>query len=108
MLRQNSISVIKAFWQSSDTISFANCSLSKPILSAKVITVAMLEAINIIQKQYPQIKLLIVGDGVQRNNLEKLAKKYNIDQSVSFIGKIPNNEVSTYLMRSDVFIKIMQ
>lgn len=46
-------------------------------------------------------KLLIVGDGPERNNLEELARKFNIQEQVEFIGFTKN--VDNYLKRAKIF-----
>ena len=48
------------------------------------------------------IELLLIGDGVNRKNLEKLAKDLNLSDRVHFLGRKKNPY--KYLKRSDIFI----
>lgn len=50
-----------------------------------------------------QTRLLIVGDGPQRAEYEELTKALGIDSVTTFTGRVPNNEVPTYINQMDVF-----
>lgn len=49
-----------------------------------------------------KIKLLIIGDGSNTENLRKKANKFKVDNKIIFIGK--TNDVSKYLSASDLFL----
>lgn len=56
-----------------------------------------------IKNLFPDSTLLIIGDGIMRNELEK----YCIDnclEDVKFLGRISNEEVQYYMKHSEVFI----
>lgn len=55
-------------------------------------------------KYYPDSKLIIVGDGPQRKELEKLTIKLNIADKVDFIGLIPHKDIVKILPAADVFV----
>ena len=61
----------------------------------------VLEIFNGIQKQVPS-KLLMIGDGPEKNKAEKKAKKLGIKDKVIFFGK--SNETNKILSFSDLFI----
>jgi glycosyltransferase involved in cell wall biosynthesis len=46
--------------------------------------------------------MVVVGDGPERNNLENLAKKLNIEDKVSFVGF--QDDVKTWLNKARIFI----
>lgn len=46
----------------------------------------LIKAISIIRKFNPNIKAAIVGDGPEKNNLEKLSKKLKLDENIIFTG----------------------
>ncbi|MBV7274195.1 glycosyltransferase [Clostridiaceae bacterium UIB06] len=48
------------------------------------------------------IRLMIVGDGPERINLEKLCTELGISSKVSFTGNIDNNRVSEYINKMDI------
>jgi len=49
-----------------------------------------------------ELRLLIVGDGTERMELEKLVKKLGIISQVTFAGKIDNEEVPDYINKMDI------
>ncbi|MBZ9606340.1 glycosyltransferase family 4 protein [Clostridium estertheticum] len=55
-------------------------------------------------KRIPNCKLLIVGDGPERENLENLAKALGIEKSVVFAGEKPWEEIGRYYQMGDVFV----
>lgn len=54
-------------------------------------------------KKFPQARLVIVGDGPERNNLELLAKELNLNENVVFTGKIENKHLPEYYASADLF-----
>ncbi len=50
----------------------------------------------------PKIKVMLVGDGPELDNLKSLSKKLNIQNHVIFTGKIPYDEVPNYFNTFDV------
>ena len=53
---------------------------------------------------YRQAELNIIGDGPELNNLEKLVKKYSLNEYVKFIGHVPKHIIGTYYKESDLFV----
>lgn len=56
-----------------------------------------------VQAEIPECRLLIVGDGPQRLELEKLASDLSIATCVDFVGSCAHAEVPVWLSRIDVF-----
>lgn len=54
--------------------------------------------------QYPDIKLLIIGEGPEQNSLSALAEKLGIAEKVIFLGPIFGEKKFQYLANSDVFV----
>ncbi|WP_414549848.1 glycosyltransferase family 4 protein [Anabaena sp. CCY 0017] len=52
----------------------------------------LLKAAQILQNETPKFQILIIGDGGQGKKLQKLASDLGILDSVSFLGKLPNQE----------------
>jgi glycosyltransferase involved in cell wall biosynthesis len=50
------------------------------------------------------IKLVIVGDGPYRGELEKIASKFNSDKFVSFEGRKDREDVKKYYQSADIFV----
>jgi len=51
-------------------------------------------------------RLLIVGDGEERTNLERQARDLNLQDRVTFVGPVPQAEVQRYLCAADVFLSL--
>ena len=52
----------------------------------------------------PKVKLTIVGNGLEYNNLKLLINKENMNKQISLYGKANRNEVKTLLQESDAFV----
>jgi glycosyltransferase involved in cell wall biosynthesis len=55
-------------------------------------------------KKIHNIKHIIVGEGQEKNRLEKLVSQYGITDNVIFIGAISHCEVQSYYSIADLFI----
>jgi glycosyltransferase involved in cell wall biosynthesis len=56
----------------------------------------------------PKIKLLVVGDGPERGNLEELTKSLDLEKRICFSGKVTDEEKFQLLNISDVFVSSSQ
>lgn len=50
------------------------------------------------------VELWIYGDGPEKNNLIKLAKKLNVDKQVHFYGKYERSEIANQFSKADCFV----
>lgn len=64
----------------------------------------LIEAMKIIKEKDLYAKLIIVGDGEEREKLQKLANKMGLLDSITFTGQIPNQNVSQYMAMSDILV----
>ena len=64
----------------------------------------LVEAMNIIKQECLKARLLVVGDGEERQNLEELTNKLNLVECVTFVGRVVNERVPEYLVVSDLFV----
>jgi 1,2-diacylglycerol 3-alpha-glucosyltransferase len=64
----------------------------------------LLRAFYGVAMTYDQVRLLIVGDGPERENLETLTKHMGIGSKVFFTGMIDYKEIPAYLITSDIFV----
>ncbi len=53
---------------------------------------------------YDNIRLLLVGDGPERDNLEAQIKHMNIESKVFFTGMVEYKAIPAYLAASDIFV----
>jgi glycosyltransferase involved in cell wall biosynthesis len=64
----------------------------------------LIEAVNRLAKKHPNISLKIMGDGSDKNNLEKLSQDLGIKDKVEFLGRIPKEETASYYQEASVFV----
>ena len=62
----------------------------------------LFKALQILNKEYNNIELLILGDGPEENSYKELVKELKIKQSVHFLGHQTNPY--SYIAKSDVFV----
>lgn len=61
----------------------------------------IIEVFKEINQIYPNIQLILVGEGSKKLYIEELAKSYQIDEHIKFIGR--TEKVSQYLQEIDIF-----
>ena len=64
----------------------------------------IVEAYRNIAKSGEKIKHIFVGDGEERQRLENMIKKYDLQDYFIFVGAKPHEEVKEFLQLSDVFL----
>lgn len=65
-----------------------------------------IDALAEVVKSHPEAKLVIVGYGEERKNLEEQVCALGLEKHVIFTGKISHELVYDYLQRADVFISL--
>ena len=63
----------------------------------------LVEAMPKILKRFPNATLVFIGEGPHRAHLDTLVKSNNLEESVSFIGRIQYAELPEYIALGDVF-----
>ncbi|MFN2405482.1 MAG: glycosyltransferase family 4 protein [Pyrinomonadaceae bacterium] len=63
----------------------------------------VLRAFALIQQQRPEASLTVVGDGSQREALERLKTELNL-QHTSFTGRVEHEEIYAHYTNADVFL----
>lgn len=53
---------------------------------------------------FPEVRLMIVGDGPYRANLESLVAELGLTEVVVFVGEVPADEVAHYYHAADYFV----
>jgi len=65
----------------------------------------LIRAVSLLIKEIPDISLVIVGDGPQREELENLAKELGVENNVKFAGAVYKPlELGKYLMDADIYV----
>ncbi|WBW99448.1 glycosyltransferase [Oceanirhabdus sp. W0125-5] len=64
----------------------------------------LIDAFSMLIKEYKEdkLKLLIVGDGVERRKLEEQCKELKIQEFVEFKGNVENTEIPKYINEMDI------
>jgi len=63
----------------------------------------IIDAFGIVKLHYPTASLMIIGDGPQKNDLEKRVLDLNL-LDVMFTGQVDNNAIYSYLKKADIFL----
>ena len=64
----------------------------------------LFESLSKLKCNYPDFSLTLVGDGVERLELEKLGSELGLAKHLEFVGYKSQAEVRDYLQKSDVFV----
>jgi glycosyltransferase involved in cell wall biosynthesis len=64
------------------------------------------DAVNRLRADGIVARLLIVGDGEERTNLEAQVRELKLGDSVTFVGPVPQSDVQRYLAAADVFLSV--
>ena len=64
----------------------------------------LINALAGLRQEFPFLKLLIIGDGSDKQRLETLRDKHNLGQSVIFVGRVPLDKIFEYYQAADVFV----
>ncbi len=63
-----------------------------------------IEAVSIISKKYPGIKLIIAGDGPAKKDLIQLTEKLEIQKNIDFLGWVNPDEIPSIINKSSIVI----
>ena len=66
----------------------------------------MLKSVPSLKKSFPNINYVIIGDGPERSNLEKMAFTLGIRQNIRFLGYIEESELATWYNLCDVYVML--
>ena len=64
----------------------------------------LIDAFKKLYDEDSTVRLVIVGEGVERNSLLAKISSLGLDEAVTLTGKLPYDEVSQYMRRSHVFV----
>lgn len=65
---------------------------------------SVIKILKLLKDKIPNIKYIIVGDGVEKFNLIKLVKKERLNNLVTFLGNIDDRRLKKYYCNCDLFI----
>lgn len=64
----------------------------------------LIDAMPRILEKLPKAKLVMIGDGPERQRLEQQAKELKLEKSVIFAGKVTHKELENWYPTADVFV----
>jgi glycosyltransferase involved in cell wall biosynthesis len=64
----------------------------------------LIRAIPIILKEEPETKVLIAGDGPEKETLESEVENLNLGHSVQFVGRVPHEGMPDLLSQADIYV----
>ena len=65
----------------------------------------LIHALSNLSSQFPNLRLVLIGEGNIRGELDALAAELGIRDKVSFLGFISHKELASYLAMADIFIR---
>lgn len=65
---------------------------------------SLLRMFAILHEKKKDIKLILLGDGEERPQLETLVTEYHLEEFVELPGMLDSNQVNEYFMHADLFI----
>ena len=65
---------------------------------------SLIHAIPLVLDECPNAKLIIIGDGDQKQYLIKLAKSLNVFNATFFLGYVSHDDLPKYLASSDAYV----
>lgn len=92
---------LRASWGISDDVILL-LSLSRLSYEKKIHI--LIEALPEIVAVHPEVRLMIVGEGPYRMELEKLVAEKELTSFVIFVGEVKNDEVACYYHSADYFV----
>ncbi len=64
----------------------------------------LLNAFLVVKNEIPGVKLIVVGFGPLKNHYTSLVYKLKINDSVSFVGPVANDQLRSYYTRATVYV----
>lgn len=64
----------------------------------------IIRAIALLKEKFPDVKLVIAGDGPEKENLENISKELDVSDRIEFLGNISRAETWRLRKQSEVYI----
>ncbi len=65
----------------------------------------LIRAVALVRGTLPDVRLVIIGSGRLRGELERCASDLNISDAVEFVGSVPHHQLGAYLASAGVFAR---
>jgi len=67
-------------------------------------TVTLFKVIKIVHQHLPDVRFLLLGVGTELTRFKNAIMKIGMNESVQYLGYVPNNELPVYLASSDISV----
>lgn len=64
----------------------------------------LIQSMSAVKEQFPDVQLLLIGDGELADELRGMVEDLGLSGNVQFIGRVPNDQVPTYLNGADIYV----
>jgi glycosyltransferase involved in cell wall biosynthesis len=65
----------------------------------------LIQAVSVFKQKFPEIELVVIGTGPEKDNLVRQSKSLNIADNVKFVGGVYDNEtLGKYLLESSIYV----
>lgn len=64
----------------------------------------LIDAMRILARRRPDLRLTVVGDGPLRTSLEQQVSEFGLEDQVEFVGSVPNDAVPDYLRAAAISV----
>lgn len=64
----------------------------------------VIEAFKKLKEKYSEIELYIGGDGPEKNNIQEIINKYNLNNNIHLLGEVSRNDLPEIMGDSDCFV----
>lgn len=64
----------------------------------------LIKAMPLVLEKLSQTRLIIIGDGDEKNKLERLASNLYVANKITFVGKVNHNDLPSYYEASDIYV----
>jgi glycosyltransferase involved in cell wall biosynthesis len=65
---------------------------------------ALVEVVKSIRDRHPEVKVMLVGDGPEMENLKLTARRLGMESAVVFSGPVPRDDVPAYIDAMDICV----
>jgi glycosyltransferase involved in cell wall biosynthesis len=64
----------------------------------------LIEAFKVVCSRVPNVLLVIIGDGEERQRLERIVEDYGLARNVKLLGRVSLRELSSFYNAADIFV----
>jgi glycosyltransferase involved in cell wall biosynthesis len=64
----------------------------------------LVRAVPTIVASEPDVRVVLAGDGPEKQRLEELAKSLKVSENIEFLGAVPSDQMPKLLKESDIFV----